>query len=283
MAPAKSAPDETLDACFARYWTDHVRHMPSAVTTQYHITRLLERLDQTTPISGLTTAMLAAYVATRRAEVAPATVNRELSCLRAMHSKAGQEWEYDVRVIAWRRLMLTEPKERVRWITRAEADQLMDALPLHIAWAAEWSLLTGCRRSETYGLEWKRVDMEARTVSVWGKAQCWQQVELSDSALVLLANQPGGRVGKVFSETNRRRFWAGACEVAGLEDFRWHDLRHTYATWLRQEGAPIETVQKLLRHRDISTTMRYAHVDRSEMQEAVQRLTSKVTSLINRT
>lgn len=261
---------DSLDAAFGRYWLDHASHLRSAVTTQYYIAAILKHMDPALTLSAMSNADVAAFVALRRRMVSNATVNREMACLRAMHRMAGEEWEYRTRAISWRRHRLTEPRERVRWISQAKARQLLAALPDHIADAAEWSMLTGCRKMETYGLDWQNIDMQQRTARIWAKGGRWDEIDLPDPAWLLLANLRGGRTGPVFSARNLRKYWAAACKQCELEDFRWHDMRHTYATWLRQQGTPVEIVQKLLRHRDISTTMRYAHIDRRELREAVR-------------
>jgi site-specific recombinase XerD len=64
----------------------------------------------------------------------------------------------------------------------------------------------------------------------------------------------------VFNARNRRKIWAAALAKAGITDFRWHDMRHTYATWLGRAGADLQMVQKALGHSQIQTTTRYRHV-----------------------
>jgi integrase len=66
--------------------------------------------------------------------------------------------------------------------------------------------------------------------------------------------------GKVFDTTNFEKRWRAATKAAGLIDFRFHDLRHTFASWARQSGADIADVKDALGHSDISMTMRYAHI-----------------------
>jgi integrase len=78
----------------------------------------------------------------------------------------------------------------------------------------------------------------------------------------------------VFDQRGQRRAFDLAKKKVGLEDFRWHDLRHTHATWLRQSGAPLEVVQRSLGHADLAMTQRYAHVDDSELQDALRKLPS---------
>jgi integrase len=267
--------DDTLGAVLGRYWLDHASHMRSGETTQFHLKRLAERLDTAADVGALTNDDLARYVAVRRLEVAPATVNRELACLRSVLGMAAELWGHRVPVLAWGRLRLPEPRERVRHITATDARRLCDALPAHLVSAVIWSLLTGCRKFETFGLTWDRVHLLQRTVTVFAKGGRSDAIDLSADAVRLLETIRDNIVdpdAPVFDATNLRRHWRHACAAVGLADFRWHDLRHTHATWLRQDGTAIEIVQRSLRHRDIGTTMRYAHVGREEVRAAVSRI-----------
>lgn len=263
-----------------RYWLDHARHKPSAITLSYYIEALQGRLDTTADLDAFGNNDVARYVAARRLEVAPATVNRETATLRAAWNMAGDVWEWPVRRIAWRRHRLDEPQGRTRHVTPAKARALIKALPEPTARAVSFAILTGLRRSELAGLAWEQIDMHRRTARVLGKGRKWATIELGPEAWTLLATMPPAdparpaepRAGAVFDLTNLRKRWTAACTAAKLTDFRFHDLRHTFATWMRQRGAPLELVQEALRHADIGTTRRYAHVTRPELKAAVKRI-----------
>jgi site-specific recombinase XerD len=74
-----------------------------------------------------------------------------------------------------------------------------------------------------------------------------------------------------------RRWFEEALEVAALQNFRWHDLRHTFASRLVMAGVDLRTVQELMGHKTISMTVRYSHLAPKHLQEAVERLTTKPT------
>jgi integrase len=80
------------------------------------------------------------------------------------------------------------------------------------------------------------------------------------SGLVLTGRLGGPLNGKNFG----RRQWGDACEAAGVGDARLHDLRHTFASWLVQDGVPLQEVQRLLGHASIVTTQRYSHLGTSQ-------------------
>lgn len=70
-----------------------------------------------------------------------------------------------------------------------------------------------------------------------------------------------------------------ALKAAGISDFKWHDLRHTFASWLVQEGVPLDRVSKLLGHKSLTMTMRYAHLAPSQLREDVALLTRHSTTV----
>jgi integrase len=83
--------------------------------------------------------------------------------------------------------------------------------------------------------------------------------------------------GRLFPSSIRRAF-ENAVERAGIENFRFHDLRHTFASWLVMKGRPLLEVKELLGHREITMTMRYAHLAPERLREAVAALDFSTTS-----
>jgi len=101
----------------------------------------------------------------RKAEgVANSTVNRTLEVVRAVLRRAAYDWDWITK--APRVRMLPEPKRRIRWLTREEADRLIGAISEHLAAMARFSLETGLRRSNVTGLLWSQVDLTRRTAWV---------------------------------------------------------------------------------------------------------------------
>ena len=122
--------------------------------------------------------------------VANSTVNRTMEVIRAVLRRATHEWEWLDK--APRVRMLPEPKRRVRWITRDQADRLMLELPGHLAAMARFSLETGLRRANVTGLEWSQVDLARRTAWIHpdqAKARKAIAVPLSAAAVVVLREQ----------------------------------------------------------------------------------------------
>lgn len=203
--------------------------------------------------------------------VSDSTVNRRLYVFRAIYYKARDEWDLPVQTIVFKKHKRKEPKARVRHITIEKAKEVMADLPPRILLMVAWSLTTGCRLNETESLPWTRVNYETLQAEVNTKGGGTRFIDLGPDALQILALCDRSRV-LAFDSTNRRKLWEAAVKRAGLEDFTWHDLRHTFATWLGQRGAGLHVVQQALGHRQIETTMKYLHVVRGDVKAAVAKM-----------
>ena len=138
----------------------------------------------------------------------------------------------------------------------------------------EIALMTGMRQGEQFGLTWHRVDLDNATVRLNktknGKPRF---VRLNTRALVVMRalRELSLHAGRVFA--NQEPYWfSHAVQEAGIADFHWHDLRHTFASRLVMAGVDIRTVQELLGHESITITMRYAHLSPQHRATALEKL-----------
>jgi integrase len=210
--------------------------------------------------------------------VKPATVNRVLEVVRAILRKAVNEWEWIDRVPSFR--FLREPTRRVRFLTRDEAERLLAALPSHLAAMTRFSLETGLRRANVTGLEWSQVDLVRRCAWIHpdqAKARKAIAVPLTAAAVVLIREQIGKHETHVFSFRGKRitqvntTTWRKALKRVGIEDFRWHDLRHTWASWHVQSGTPLHALQELGGWETADMVRRYAHLTSEHLAPYVER------------
>lgn len=209
-----------------------------------------------------------------------ATVNRHLSQLSAvLHYAHRRGWLPGVPPIS----KAPEPAKRVAWLTREQADELLDELPPHLSAMARFGLATGLRESNIRLLTWKQVDQ--RRAIAWFeademKAGRTHTVPLNPEALRVLAGQHGKHKTWVFpvphwetgtdgtarqvsdSPTGKisSAAWSKACERAGLPWLRFHDLRHTWASWHVQAGTPLPVLQELGGWASLAMVQRYAHL-----------------------
>jgi integrase len=218
----------------------------------------------------------------KRAEgVKPRTVNALLNLIRTILRKAKHNWDWMPRhdLPSFNKLSRKEPKRRVRWITRQEAAQLIDELPAHLKPVVAFSLETGLRLANVTGLRWSEVDLARRTAWVYAdeikNRRAALAVPLSKIAVVTIREQLGKHQTQVFSYEGRamryvnKAAWRKALARAGIENFRWHDLRHTWASWHVQDGTPLPVLQALGGWESIEMVQKYAHLGDEHLRHFV--------------
>jgi integrase len=208
-----------------------------------------------------------------------ATANRYLEVVRSVLRKARDEWEWVANIP--KVSLFREKDGRVRSLTQEEFGRLLDNLPPHLADMALFSVATGLRQGNVRQLEWQQINLELRHAWITpdkhknGRAHA---VPLNEMAVAVINKQLGKHPTHVFTylghpiaNVSTKAWWKGL-RLAGSEDFRWHDLRHTFATWHRQAGTPTHELQKLGGWKTLSMVERYAHIAPEGLQAAAGRL-----------
>ncbi len=185
------------------------------------------------------------------------------------------------------------PAGRVRWITRAEWDRLYAELPEHLQPLALFSIETGLRQANALHLEWSKVDIARKTAWIepeHAKARKAIGVPLSDIAVDVLKKQRGNharwvftwrgeRMGKVKASRPTDKSNGGAfqraVQRAGIKDFSWHCLRHTWASWHVQNGTPLAVLRELGGWATMQMVMRYAHLAPEHLRAYVNNAQSR--------
>lgn len=208
-----------------------------------------------------------------------ATVNRTLALVRSILRKCVREWQWLDRAPAVR--MLKEPGRRIRYLTQDEAEQLLAELPPHLRDMAAFSLASGLRAANVAGLRWSAVDLDRRLAWVHpdeAKARKAIPVPLNGEAVAILQKQIGKHRDVVFTFKGQpivqvsTAAWYKALDRAGIENFRWHDLRHTWASWHVQSGTPLNVLQELGGWASYSMVQRYAHLAADHLAPWADRL-----------
>lgn len=216
---------------------------------------------------------------TKRAEASPSTANRYLAVIRAILIMARDEWEWIDKSPKVR--MYKEPKKRVRWITQDLARKLIAELPEHLADMAEFSLNTGLRQSNVSYMKWDQISLQRRMAWIHaedsknGKAL---SVPLNKAAMRVLERRAD--IDAVYAFTflgqpvNRTstKAWSNALHRAGIENFRWHDLRHTWASWHVQRGTSLQELMELGGWSSYQMVLRYAHLAGEHLRDVANRL-----------
>ena len=224
--------------------------------------------------------MLEAVTQVRKAEgVTNATVNRMLEIVRAILRASEREWGWLDAAPAVR--MLPEPKRRVRWLKQTEAERLLTELPEHLAEMVRFTLASGLRERNVTHLAWEQVDLVKRLAWVYPdqmKTRKALPVPLDREAILVLRRQIGRHPVRVFTYRGRpvnkanTRAWRQALKRAEITDFRWHDLRHTWASWHMQSGTPPHVIRELGGWSSDEMVRRYAHLSADHLAEHVDRL-----------
>ena len=197
----------------------------------------------------------------------PATANRLLALIRAILRRSALDWEWIDKPPVIK--LYREAKRRVRYLSAEQASLLIKELPEHLADIVTFSLATGLRRSNVTNLEWSQVDMQRNVAWIHGdqaKSGKPIHITLNATAKAVLAKQVGKHSKSVFSYKGRSitqvntKAWYKALKRAGIEDFRWHDLRHTWASWLTQNGVPLNVIQEMGAWESAEMVRRYAHL-----------------------
>ena len=218
-------------------------------------------------LTDLTRDVIAEVGAIKRKNASAATANRVLALVRAILRRAELEWEWIDK--APRVRLYPEPKGRVRWLKPEQVQILLNELPEHLAELVRFSLATGLRKGNVLGLEWSQVDMPRKVAWIHGdqaKAGKDIHVSLNATALEVLKRQLEKHSDRVFTYQGNpiaqtcTKAWYKALKRARIENFRWHDLRHTWASWLAQGGVPLNVLQEMGAWESTEMVRRYAHL-----------------------
>lgn len=229
--------------------------------------------------SSITAHDLEIYKNERKSKVKPASVNREISCIKHMFTKAVQ-WAYLKEHPFHSVKKFREPPGRVRYLTNDDIEKLLNCCAEHIRQIVIVALNTGMRRGEILNLRWTDIDMKNRTITIKkSKNNELRTIPINDT-LYRTLKEIGPQLNNqyLFSNEDGKHFvtiktgFRGALKRAGIKDFRFHDLRHTFASRLVMAGVDIRTVQELMGHKDIRMTMRYSHLSDAHLKEALKRL-----------
>ncbi len=211
----------------------------------------------------------------------PATVNRKLACLKHMVNK-GVQWEmvseYTLKKVRNVKL-LEERNRRLRFLTVEECQALIDCCAGHLKPLVKIALHTGMRRGEILNLKWEQVDLKHGFILLDVTKNGERREIPIDETLKEVFNSMarGFESVYVFTDPNTgdpyktiKRSFSTALKKAEIRDFKFHDLRHTFASQLVMNGVDITSVKELLGHKTLNMTMRYAHLAPEHKMKAVR-------------
>jgi site-specific recombinase XerD len=213
------------------------------------------------------------------------TVNRYRSLLSSIFAfavRTGRISANPVRLVP----RYKENEHRTRYLDEDEEKGLRKAIRKNCPGREpelDLALNTGMRRGEQFSLRWDQVDLQGGRLTVVRGKTGRRFIPINAAARTALERLHAHSNGSAFvcPETKRqeqrdwRRWFEDSVRLAGIENFRWHDLRHTFASRLVMAGVDLRTVQELLGHKSILQTMRYSHLAPSHLNAAVEKLCPK--------
>ncbi len=238
------------------------------------------------PLRGFTSRLVEQYQIERLQRNKPATVNRILAVLKHMFTKA-VEWdmvEEDVLKRVRKVKLIQENNRRLRFLSKEECQALVEACSPHLRPIVITGLNSGMRKGEILGLKWEQVDLRHDFILLGiTKNGERREIPINSTLRATLEAIPHGleseyvfvdRNGNPFKEV--RRSFDTALKRAGIQDFRFHDLRHTFASHLVMAGVDITTVKELLGHKNLTMTLRYSHLAPFHKANAVRVLEERI-------
>jgi integrase len=280
---------KTRKTTFAELMDDAIeyseRNTPEGGEKRYKCRRKLIRdAFGSMPADSITPQALSRWLAEcqKENEWSPATVNRYkafFSLAFRLGMENGKCQTNPARMVK----RLKENNERSRLLTEEEEDRIRSVIardyPTHMP-EFEIALQSGARQGEQYKLLWSDVNPNARMTLRQTKNGTTRHVPLNSIARDTFKELQYGSAGqgRVFiGERGKplrkpRHWWKKVLEEAGVEDYRWHDIRHTFASRLVMAGVDLRTVAQLLGHKTLQMVMRYSHLSQSHELAAVERL-----------
>lgn len=226
-----------------------------------------------------------AYKVRRKTEgAAPKTVNNELSLMEHAYNLAMNEWEW---VNSNPVVKVSKEKvnnEIIRWLTLDEEKRLLDVSPDWLKEIIVFALNTGLRQGELIDLTWDRVDLLNKTFTILEqKNKGKDTLPLNENAMEILNARSKvksikgnfvfyNKKGNTIVSSNLGRSFRSVVKKAGIAKFRFHDLRHTFATRLAQRGVDIYKIQRLGRWKSIQMVIRYAHHYAESLRDGIEKL-----------
>lgn len=282
MAEFRSRPSEPIEGnLLSEIMEKHLAHAttyastrrrrrlrPKSVQSYRTSDKILLAYFGDVPIDSLQREQILDFIFERQKTVSDLSINRDLARLRVLFRWAHEEWGYENPMTRVRNL--PEGEGRRRYLLPEEIDRLW-AVSSRWLWRIIWfAANSGLRQGEQFGLRWSQIVEGQIRLGEETKGGRSRTIPLIPDLQEILDEVKGDHPDLVFVTSAKkvrihpsnfgRDHWRPALRAAQIEDFRWHDLRHTFCSWVVQGGGTLESLQELAGHASYATTKRYAHL-----------------------
>lgn len=236
-------------------------------------------------VTQITPRMIEEFRVERSKQVSEASVNRDLAYLKGIFNK-GIEWGMVQENPARKVKLFREKNHRTRFLSHEELANLLSCCKPRLRSVVIIAVNTGMRKGELQNLKWEDVDFERGIITLtYTKNGEMRHIPMNQAvrdALIALKQDFQSRE-HVFTKKDGnpydiRKSFDTALIKANILDFRFHDLRHTFASHLVMSGIDLNTVRELLGHKSLEMTLRYSHLSQSHKIDAVQKLNQKLVT-----
>ncbi len=218
--------------------------------------------------------------------ISPATVNRSLAVLKSMFNKAivwGKAEHNPCNAVK----LFKENNQRLRFLEREEIDKLLTNCCEHLRSIVVVALNTGMRKGEILGLKWRDIDIKRNIIHLYdtknGEKREVPMNEVVQKTIISVLKNPESQYVFCNQDSkpygNVRTSFFTACNKSGIVNFRFHDLRHTFASQLVMSGVDLNTVRELLGHKSLKMTLRYSHLSPDHKKRAVDILGKRIDTI----
>ncbi len=261
-----------------------ITNKPSTYKRNLKIIKNLNRCFGGMYIYEINALSIEKYKKERANQVKLDTINRELALLRAILNKA-KEWGKLQTSVPQIKLFKVDNK-RVRYLLPEEEKMLLNECPEPLKSIVIIALNTGMRKGEILSLKWQDIDIKEKFITLTDtKNREKRYVPINETVIDTLIRLdknpnseylfPGINNSSHIDESYISHKFKGIVNKLGIKDFRFHDLRHCFASKLVMRGIPLNTVQELLGHKDYKMTQRYSHLSPDHKKYAVEILDEK--------
>ncbi len=289
--------NNTVEEMMTKFMEEHAPNVSVSMQNSYKASlKNINPFFAELQLSAVSPKVISSYKVKREKKgIKPATINRELAMLSKAFNVAVREWEWTKDNPVSRVPREKENNERDRWLSFEDEKRILTYCPDWLKDIIVFDLNTGFRQGELLSLTWQCVNLLRNTAMIlarFSKNGKPRTIPLNQIAIEILMRKSNVRSfkndlvffngnGTMIDRHNLRRAFNVATKKAGIADFRFHDLRHTFATRLVQRGIDIYKVSKLLGHKDVRMTQRYSHHCPDSLRDGVDILTSISDSSAN--
>lgn len=268
--PARAANSKLFGTVLNSYWELHGKNLESK--SWRYVLNEFDREFGATKISAVGPVEIQLFYNRAVAQTSAATANKKLTLLKSVFNKA-KVWGYYYGDNPCAQIKkMTVVSRRDRYLSLDEIKRLLDVAHPRLYPVVVCALMTGMRKSEIQRLSWENIDWERGIIHIRkAKSGRAREVPIAFKLREVLAGLPGERTGLTFElpEIMLRRYFARALKDAAITEFRFHDLRHTFASHFLMKTHDLPALQSLLGHSTPLLTLRYAHLSRPHIQSGM--------------